>query len=87
VEIGGSAYGGAAAHLAHASYAGRLDEEGRVVCRANASQWRRGLEEATWRQVNLGYLDYKTFDYAKLRDHADTLIVKDAGRDFFKIEI
>jgi hypothetical protein len=46
-----------------------------------------GLDETTCRQVNLGYLDYQAFDYEKLRDDPDTLIVRDAGRDLYKVEI
>lgn len=73
-----------AAHLAHVAYAGRVDDDGRVVPRYRITM-ATGLDEATCRQVNLGYLDYRTFDYEKLRDDTDTLIVNDAGRDLYKI--
>jgi len=73
-----------AAHLAHVSYAGRLDEEARIVPRYQITM-ATGLDEATCRRVNLGYLDYKTFDYQKLRDDEETLIVKDAGRDLYRV--
>jgi len=34
--------------------------------------------------VNLGYLDHRTFDPEAFRTDADTLIVKDAGRDLYQ---
>jgi hypothetical protein len=43
-----------------------------------------GLDEETCRRVNLGYLDYRTFDYESLRSDPDTLIVNDAGRDLYQ---
>jgi nickel-dependent lactate racemase len=73
-----------AAHLAHVAYAGRVDEEGRVVPRYRISM-ATGLDEATCQRVNLGYLDYRTFDYERLRDDTDTLIVRDAGRDLYRV--
>ena len=73
-----------AAHLAHVTYAGRLDEHGHVVPRYRITM-ASGLDERTCRQVNLGYVDYRGFDYESLRDDPDTLIVKDAGRDLYKV--
>jgi lactate racemase len=75
-----------AAHLAHVAYAGRLDDQGRIVSRYQITM-ASGLDEATCRQVNLGYLDHRTFDYEELRNDPDTLIVKDAGRDLYKIQV
>jgi hypothetical protein len=75
-----------AAHLAHVSYAGRIDEKGRVVPRYRITM-ATGLDEATCKQVNLGYLDYNTFDYESLRSDPDILIVNDAGRDLYKVEM
>ena len=74
-----------AAHLAHVSYASRLDETGGVVPRYQITM-ATGLDEATCKQVHLGYLDFRTFDYEQLRGDADTLIVKDAGRDLYKLD-
>ena len=75
-----------AAHLAHVAYAGRLDEEGRMIPRYRITM-ATGIDEATCKRVNLGFLDYRTFDYESLRADPDTLIVKDAGRDLYKPEM
>jgi nickel-dependent lactate racemase len=71
-----------AAHLAHVAYAGRLDDEGKVIPRYKITM-ATGLDEATCRRVNLGYIDYRSFDYESLRSDNDTLIVADAGRDLY----
>jgi len=73
-----------AAHLAHVAYAGRLDEQGRVVPRYQITM-ASGLDEETCHRVNLGYLDYRTFDYAAMRANSDTLVVADAGRDLYQV--
>jgi len=73
-----------AAHLAHVAYAGRLDEQGRVVPRYRITM-ASGLDEETCRRVNLGYLDYHTLDYEAMRADSDTLVVADAGRDLYQI--
>jgi len=72
-----------AAHLAHVAYAGRFNEEGKVVPRYRITM-ATGLDEETCRRVNLGYLDYRTFDYESSRSDPDTLIVNDAGRDLYQ---
>lgn len=74
-----------AAHLVHVAYAGRTDEHGRVVPRYQITM-ATGLDEETCRRVNLGYLDYRTLDLEALNSQADTLIVKDAGRDLYKVD-
>ena len=71
-----------AAHLAHVAYAGRLDEHGKVVPRYQITM-ASGLDEETCRRVNLGYVDYKSFDYESLRSDPNTLVVADAGRDLY----
>lgn len=73
-----------AAHLAHVSYAGRLDENGNVVPRYKITM-ATGIDEGTCKRVNLGYLDHRSLDWAMLRGDADTLIVENAGRDLYKM--
>jgi nickel-dependent lactate racemase len=75
-----------AAHLAHVAYAGRTDEHGRIVPRYHITM-ATGLDEATCRRVNLGYLDHRTLDIESLSSQPDTLVVKDAGRDLYKVEL
>ena len=71
-----------AAHLAHVAYAGRIDANGNIVPRYRITM-ASGLDEQTCKRVNLGYLDYRTFDYETT--DPDTLIVNDAGRDLYKV--
>ena len=73
-----------AAHLAHVAYAGRLDQHGKVVPRYRITM-ASGLDEETCRRVNLGYRDYRTFDYEAMRSDPDTLIVAEAGRDLYRV--
>jgi lactate racemase len=73
-----------AAHLAHVAYAGRTDEQGRIVSRYRITM-ATGLDEETCRRVNLGYLDHRTLDLAALTSQPDTLVVKDAGRDLYQL--
>ena len=75
-----------AAHLAHVAYAGRVDADGKVVPRYRITM-ATGIDEQTCKRVNLGYLDHRTFDYAGLASDTDTLIVKDAGRDLYKVAV
>ena len=70
-----------AAHLAHVAYAGRLDEQGKIVPRYRITM-ATGLDEETCRRVNLGYIDHRTFEY---ESDADTLIVENAGRDLYQV--
>lgn len=71
-----------AAHLAHVAYAGRLDEEGKIVPRYRITM-ATGIDEETCRRVNLGYLDHRTFSYDV--SDPETLIVQDAGRDLYQL--
>ncbi len=73
-----------AAHLAHVAYAGRTDEEGKIVPRYRITM-ATGLDEETCRRVNLGYLDHRTFNYQSFASDPDTLIVHDAGRDLYRV--
>ncbi len=74
-----------AAHLAHVAYAGRIDDDGNIVPRYRITM-ATGIDEQTCKRVNLGYLDYRTFDYETNRSDPDTLIVNDAGRDLYKVK-
>lgn len=73
-----------AAHLAHVAYAGRLDDNGKIVPRYQITM-ASGLDEETCRRVNLGYLDYRDLDYQVMGEDPDTLIVADAGRDLYQV--
>ena len=73
-----------AAHLAHVAYAGRTDEQGRIVPRYRITM-ATALDEATCKRVNLGYLDHRTLDLTSLASQPDTLIVPDAGRDLYLV--
>src|SRR5690242_21454953 len=75
-----------AAHLAHVAYAGRVDEHGKVVPRYRITM-ATGLDEETCRRVNLGYRDYRTLDYEAMGREPDTLLVKDAGRDLYQVNM
>ena len=71
-----------AAHLAHVAYAGRTDDDGNIVPRYRITM-ASGLDEQTCKRVNLGYLDYRTFDYDTT--DPDTFVVNHAGRDLYKV--
>ena len=73
-----------AAHLAHVAYAGRVDDEGRIVPRYRITM-ATGLDEETCRRVNLGYLDHRTLDLAALNSQPNTLVVENAGRDLYQV--
>jgi nickel-dependent lactate racemase len=72
-----------AAHLAHVTYAGRLDEHGRVVPRYRITM-ATGVDEAVCERVKLGFMDYRSFDLNSFESDPETLIVRDAGRDLYK---
>jgi nickel-dependent lactate racemase len=74
-----------AAHLAHVSYAGRTDTDGKFIPKYRitlASQ----VDDQTCRRVNLDYLDYRKFDISDYQNDPDTLIVTRAGRDLYLVE-
>ncbi len=75
-----------AAHLAHVSYASRIDEQGNIFPRYQITM-ATGLSEDTCRRVNLGYLNPHEFNYEHLRNDPDTLIVENAGRDLYQVFI
>jgi nickel-dependent lactate racemase len=73
-----------AAHLAHVSYAGKRDAEGRVVPRYKITM-ASALDEETCRRVNLGFMDYRTFNRSDFENDPDTLVVDRAGRDLYLV--
>jgi len=73
-----------AAHLAHVAYAGRIDERGRVVPRFKITL-ASGLDETTCRKVKLGFLNYRSFDLRDYEADENTFIVRNAGRDLYKV--
>ena len=75
-----------AAHLAHVAYAGRVDADGKVVPRYRITM-ATGIDEQTCKRVNLDYVDHRRFNPEMLASDPDTLIVKDAGRDLYKVAL
>lgn len=73
-----------AAHLAHVSYAGQRDEQGRVIPRYRITM-ASALDEETCRRVHLGFLDYRQFKREDYENDPDTLIVERAGRDLYLV--
>jgi nickel-dependent lactate racemase len=74
-----------AAHLAHVSYAGQRDENGRVVPRFQITM-ASALDEATCARVNLGFMDHRQFRRDDYDSDPDTLVVERAGRDLYLVE-
>jgi nickel-dependent lactate racemase len=74
-----------AAHLAHVSYAGQRDENGRVIPRFRITL-AAALDEATCERVNLGFMDHRLFSRADYDSDPDTLVVERAGRDLYLVE-
>src|SRR5438552_6503325 len=73
-----------AAHLAHVSYAGQRDEQGRVVPRYKITM-ASALDEETCRRVHLGFMDYREFRREDYENDPDTLVVERAGRDLYLV--
>jgi nickel-dependent lactate racemase len=74
-----------AAHLAHVSYAGQRDENGRVIPRFRITM-AAALDEATCERVNLGFMDHRQFRREAYDSDPDTLVVERAGRDLYLVE-
>jgi nickel-dependent lactate racemase len=74
-----------AAHLAHVSYAGQRDENGRVIPRFRITL-AAALDAATCARVNLGFMDHRTFRREDYDSDPDTLVVERAGRDLYLVE-
>ena len=75
-----------AAHLAHVSYAGKRDAEGRVIPRYRITM-ASALDPETCSRVNLGYMDYRDFRREDYQDDPNTLVVERAGRDLYLVEV
>ena len=73
-----------AAHLAHVSYAGKRDDQGRVVPRYKITM-ASALDEETCRRVHLGFMDYREFRREDYENDEDTLVVERAGRDLYLV--
>lgn len=74
-----------AAHLAHVSFAGRRLADGTIVPRYSITL-ASAVDEDTCRQVNLGYMDPRSFRREDYLGDADTLIVEQAGRDLYLVQ-
>src|SRR5947208_1131676 len=74
-----------AAHLAHVSYAGKLDEQGHVVPRYKITM-ASALDEETCRRVHLGFMDHRKFRREDYENDKDTLVVERAGRDLYLVK-
>ncbi len=73
-----------AAHLAHVSYGSMRRADGTLGPRYRITM-ATGIDEATCRRVNLGYLDHRTFHAEDYVNDPDTLVVEDAGRDLYLV--
>src|SRR6266702_2591735 len=73
-----------AAHLAHVSYAGKRDGQGRVVPRYRITM-AAALDEETCRRVHLGFMDHRQFRREDYETDRDTLVVERAGRDLYLV--
>jgi hypothetical protein len=74
-----------AAHLAHVSFAGRRLADGTIVPRYSITL-ASAVDADTCRQVNLRYMDPRTFHRKDYEGDADTLVVEQAGRDLYLVE-
>jgi len=73
-----------AAHLAHVSYAGKRDAQGRVIPRYRITM-ASALDEETCRRVHLAFMDYRKFRCEDYENDPDTLVVERAGRDLYLV--
>jgi nickel-dependent lactate racemase len=74
-----------AAHLAHVSFAGRRLGDGTIVPRYSITL-ASAVDEDTCRQVNLAYMNPRSFRGEDYQGDADTLIVEQAGRDLYLVQ-
>jgi nickel-dependent lactate racemase len=74
-----------AAHLAHVSFAGRRLPDGTIAPRYSIT-FASAIDPETCRQVNLKYMDPRTFRQEHYENDSGTLIVVQAGRDLYLVE-
>jgi len=73
-----------AAHPAHVSFAGRRLANSTIVPRYSITL-ASAVDADTRRQVNLEYMDPRTFCRKDYEGDADTLVVEQAGRDLYLV--
>ena len=73
-----------AAHLAHVSYGSARNAAGQLTPRYRITL-ASAVTEAVCRQVNLGFLDHRSFRLEDYQADPDTLVVDDAGRDLYLV--
>ncbi|HET9399483.1 MAG TPA: lactate racemase domain-containing protein [Candidatus Acidoferrales bacterium] len=74
-----------AAHLAHVSYAGARNSQGRVTPRFSITL-ATGIPEDVCRRVKLGYRDWRAVDRREFELDPDALVVENAGRDLYLVQ-
>jgi hypothetical protein len=74
-----------AAHLAHVSFAGKVLPDGTVIPRYSITL-ASAVDQATCKQVNLHYMDPRTFRLPDYTGDPDTLVVEQAGRDLYLVD-
>lgn len=73
-----------AAHLTQVAYAGRRLPNGKIVPRYRIAM-ATGIDQATCKRVNLGYMDHRQFRREDYEGDPDTLVVDRAGRDLYLV--
>ncbi|HTJ88146.1 MAG TPA: lactate racemase domain-containing protein [Terriglobales bacterium] len=74
-----------AAHLAHVSFAGKRLHDGTIVPRYSITL-ASAVDQTTCEQVNLRYMDPRTFRLSDYTGDPDALVVEHAGRDLYLVE-
>jgi nickel-dependent lactate racemase len=73
------------AHLAHVAYAGRNGSADPAEMRYRITL-ATGINGELCKQVNLGFLDHRSFSVREFEKDKDTLIVDHAGRDLYRLK-
>jgi len=69
-----------AAHLAHVSYSGSLENPKKPKYRITMAS---GLTALLCEKVGLGFADHETFDLDAVSNDRETLVIENAGRDLY----